>query len=158
MLKKNKGFTLIEILVAAAILGSVLVTLSLLMGMTIRSSTEAKNRVIAGDLAQSGSDFFRQERNAVGFGNLEKAMQEITYCLNEINKSFLDDQGNVNSDFSIDNCGFGIEISGTSTQFKREAVVKQAADDLIKLEIRVTWQRDADEEAEISSSLQLRPH
>jgi prepilin-type N-terminal cleavage/methylation domain-containing protein len=159
MSKKIHGFSLIEILIASAVLGSVLVGLSLLMGLVIRSDTQARSRVIAGDLAQSGSDFLRQERNIVGFGRFYQALEDAgsVYCLEDISESFLDDNGAVKSQFdgACDD-DFSIEVQGASTKFKREAEVTKLEDDTITFSIEVSWITDADKEADVTTTLQLR--
>lgn len=157
MSKFNQGFSLIEILVATTILATTLVGLSLLMGMTIRSDTQARDRVIAGDLAQSGSDYLRQQRNIEGFGRLRMALSNNeVYCLETLATNFLDDQGVVNSIFKAV-CDFTLEAEGTGTKFKRQAEAKQVSEELIEFEITVSWKADANRDAEVITTLQFRP-
>lgn len=156
MLKKNHGFSLIEILIASAVLGSVLVGLSLLMGLVTRSDAQARNRVIAGDLAQSGSDYFRQQRKIIGFGRLWEALSaDEVYCINEINQSFLDENELIRARYKAV-CDNDIEAEGTATKFMRVAEVNELTDDLISIIITVSWQTDAEKETEVSTTLLLR--
>lgn len=159
MSKKTHGFSLIEILIASAVLSSVLVGLSLLMGLVIRSDTQARSRVIAGDLAQSGSDFLRQERNTVGFGRFYQALTtDEVYCLEDIGESFLDSTGDVKSVFDSACDDYLIEVEGSSTKFKREATVEAINDDSIIFVIEVSWETDTEEVTDVSTTLQLRPY
>ena len=152
----NHGFNLIEILIASSILASVLVGLALLMGSIIRSNSQANNRVMAGDLTQSGSDFFRQERKVLGFGRLKQELSSSSYCLNNTSQSLLDENELLRTQFNINNCDYAIEIDGTPTKFKRVAEIS-LSDDLIEILIITSWIADNNQVSEVSSALQLRP-
>lgn len=155
---KNKGFSLIEILIASAILGSVLVALTLLMGTVIRSDSQARNRVMAGDLAQSGADFLRQERNVFGFGRFQLALEEgEIYCLADISQSFLDDEGNVRAGYVSACDDYTVEVDGTAAKFKREAEVQTLSADQITFLVTTSWLTDVNNTAEVATTLQLRP-
>jgi hypothetical protein len=155
--QKKTGFSLIEVLLATAVLSTVLIGLAMLLSYTIQSDTQARTKVTATDLAQAGSDFFRQERSKLGFNRLYLLLSEAdsTICLNEISQSLEDHiEPGVN-------CYYGIEVEGIAVGFQRTASMNNLSEDLIDIEIEVSWLLDQDEPtrvSSVSSRLQLRPN
>lgn len=155
--QKKLGFSLIEVIIATAVLSLVLTGLAMLLGYTIRSDSQARNRVTATDLAQAGNDFFRQERSHLGFNRLYLLLSgtDSTICLNDINQSLQDYIG------PGTNCGYDIQVEGIAVGFRRVASMSNLSEDLIDIEIEVSWLLDQAEPAQVSSvssRLQLRPN
>lgn len=61
--QKNKGFTLVETLVAIAIFSLSILGLMAVLGSGISSTNYAKNKIIAGYLAQEGIEYVRNVRD-----------------------------------------------------------------------------------------------
>jgi len=154
--QKKSGFSLIEVLLATAVLSTVLIGLAMLLSYTIQSDTQARTKVTATDLAQAGSDFFRQERSKLGFNRLYLLLSEAenAICLNEISQS-LEDHIEPEA-----NCYYDIEVEGIAVGFQRTASMS-LSEDLIDIEIEVSWLLDQNEPtrvSSVSSRLQLRPN
>ncbi len=156
---RQQGFSLVEILISAAVLVTVLVGLAMLLSYVIRSDTQASNRVVASDLAQEGADFFRRERSFLGYIRLKDHIQySRVICLNQLNysESLADPFKIVGGD-----CGFNIEPTRVSANFKRTAKIDLSIEEeKIDIVVQVFWingQNDQDDYSSVSSRLTLRP-
>ncbi len=143
------GFGLLEILIASAVLAVVLVGLIGLFSMTIKSDAQARNRLVASELAQEGLDFIRQERQTLGWLVLKQALENNNprvnslYCLSDLTQfsSSLDD--NVYDIFTAGaDCSYSLEQTGANATFKRVGKVVSLNDDQMELQVRVSWQAD----------------
>ena len=59
----KKGFSLVEVLVSLTVLSIGIVTITMLMTVNIKTSTVAKNQVVAAELAQEGIELVRNVRD-----------------------------------------------------------------------------------------------
>jgi prepilin-type N-terminal cleavage/methylation domain-containing protein len=156
---RHSGFSLIEIIIATAVLASVLVGLAGLLTYTSRSSTQAKNRVIAGELVQEGADFFRQERNILGWQGLSLVVTDgASYCLSDTSQFSVSVEDNIFTDLGDEaSCtAYDIDVS-SDVDFKRVARIIEMTADSITVEIEVFWLADGVNEAQVSTQLYLKP-
>jgi len=154
-MKKQKGFTLIEILVSGVVLALVMVGLATLMTYTMKSDSQARVRSYSTELAQSRIDFFRQERSILGWAGLSSVLETRTYCLNGVNSFSTSVDNNVFSGLpNGDNCPF-VAVSGDiPAQIKQVASVEVGTNE-INIEITVSWLNDSNEEVSVSSVFKL---
>src|SRR5258708_7156731 len=80
------GTTLIEILIATAILGLVMTSIVAIITLSIKDAAEAKEKAVAVKYGQEGMEFFRRERQNLGWESYVKTLQDdgagsISYCL-----------------------------------------------------------------------------
>jgi len=123
---KNRGSTLIEILVVAFILTVSLVALVSLITMSVARTRLAKERSVATRLAQEGMDWIMAERNRVGMGGMSLTAG-LTYCLNI---------------FPSQTTELASECSPNDTMldlYQRELVVDSVLDDAINYRVIVSW-------------------
>lgn len=152
---KQKGFTLLEILVSGAVLALVMVGLATLMTYTMKSDSQARVRSYSAELAQSRIDFFRHERNILGWAGLSTVLETRTYCLNGVNSFSTSVGNNVFSGLPTgDNCSF-VEVSGDiPAQIKQVASVVVDTNE-INVEIIISWLNDAGDEVSVNSVFKL---
>jgi len=63
----SAGTTLIEILVAAAILGLVMTSIVAVITLSVKNAAEAKERSLATKYSQEGMELFRRQKNVMGW-------------------------------------------------------------------------------------------
>ncbi len=154
------GFGLLEILIAVFVLGSVLVGLMMALSYAIKSNNQAQIRVAARDLAQEGVDFFRTERQALGYAAFRDVVGSgnTTYCLDDDNlptSVSIDRNNNVIDDLTSGNCGsYDIDIDGVSSSLKREAVLTDQTD-YYDVEVIVSWINDQGEISTVTAQGRL---
>ncbi len=155
-LTSGSGFSLIEAIIATAVLASVLVGLASLLTFTSRSTTQARNRVIAGELAQEGIDFLRQERNILHFNGLQQILSDgDSFCLDDTSSFSQSVSDNVFDDFDdADACDYEIDM-GTDVLFKRTAEVVDQDADLIIIEVVVFWMAEGVRETSVDAQIKI---
>lgn len=82
----NSGQSLLEVVMVAFILVMALVALISLTTVSISRNRLAKERTVATRLAQEGLEWFKYERDRVGFDAVDLALGETgdTFCLSEL--------------------------------------------------------------------------
>jgi prepilin-type N-terminal cleavage/methylation domain-containing protein len=160
-IQNNRGFTLVETMVAIAILSLSIAATFTAVTNGIRSSTYAKDQVIAFYLVQEAMEFVRniRDENALHsvsgadtnwlaglsadpddpcyFGRVcrvDSASKEIAYC----GMSF----GTCPNIFQDTVTGLYRYDSGTDIGFKRELQLESVSSDEVSLVIKITWVKD----------------
>ena len=145
---------MLEVLVSGAVLSTVLIALVMLLSYSVKSDDQARNRAVASELAQEGADFFRQERNILGWAGLSSILTDnATYCLADLNNFSQDTNNHVYLGFLGSCSGYNIE-RGT-TNYKREAVVTKNPNE-IDVVVTVSWLNDNNVEVNSVSRLKLK--
>lgn len=139
--RQNRGASLIEIIVATAIVGTVLTAIAASMSMSLRNSSRGQAKVLASDLAQEVLELYRRERKSQGWGNFLTDLSAGTYCFDTLPTTTSEF-----STLSAGECGATEYVLGT--RFIREAVVTPGADSVLVI-VLVEWQ-DGDETQSIS--------
>lgn len=84
LLKSNSGQTIVEALVATAVVAIILVTLVSGLTYSVKNTAESKYRSLAGNLAQDAIEVFRRERLILGWATFLAETPSGTYCLNTL--------------------------------------------------------------------------
>lgn len=149
---KYKGFTLVETLVAIAILLIAVVGPISLIGDALHKLYYAKDQMIAINLAQEGIEVVRQVRDT----NMLKATADpINFAWNDgivANNYIIDVNSTTPITFSsggstpqpvyIDANGFYVQTAGSATQFRRIVLTEDVAGAVgreLKVTSTVTW-------------------
>lgn len=158
MVNKNKhylerGFSLLEILISVAILGTILTGLIAVLTYSIKSNNQAQIRTAARDQAQEGIDYFRAERAVLGYNGLRSVLQtswssstSATYCLDSLPDVSTSVANNnfTNNSLTAGSCAnYSIDISGISADLKRTAVIDWSDSDYINIVVTVEWENDS---------------
>jgi len=148
MLKNCKaGNTIIEVLVATAIVGVILTALAYSLGQSVKNSAQAEYRQIATRYAQDGMEFFRQQRTS---------LQWTAFMTNMPNASTYFCMGNVSTlplttSFTVPVAGYpptsfnaACQINHTSppvTMYRSVQVVSKITSNpqSIEVVVRVSW-------------------
>jgi len=132
-LKKQAGQTIVEILVATAVVALVLTAVASGLTYSIKSASESKYRSVATSKAQEAVEVFRYQRSTLGWETFVEVLATGgAYCYNTLPtpEQFL----------SIGNsiCDTGVADSGT--EFKRDVLVTVAGDEnSVTVESTVSW-------------------
>ncbi len=78
---KKAGNTVIEVLVATAVVGLILTSLALLLSNSIKNSSEAQYREVATRLAQDTMEVFRKDRNVMSWNDFLATPSNGNYCV-----------------------------------------------------------------------------
>lgn len=112
----QSGQTLLEIMIAFAVVSMILVVLVSKAAESVRNTSYARNQIKAARYAQGGIEWAREQRDRMGWINFEDEINDyanpVTFCVLE----FTD----VLEDLSFGSCAAGNFISGTI--FNREII------------------------------------
>jgi prepilin-type N-terminal cleavage/methylation domain-containing protein len=137
--KNKRGFTLLEVLIAVSVLVIGAVAAFSTIASTIRSTTFAKDKLIASFLAQEGIEIVKNIRNTNWIqGNawnqgLSPGSWQADYndpALSNYNGAFLNLGPN----------GYSYDPGGTSTKFQRKITITQISSNELKVKVEVFWQ------------------
>ena len=136
--KLNKGFTLIEALVALVILTLALGPALVLSGNISSTASIIQNNLIAANLSQEGVEVIRALRDANWFNGLsfDAGIADGIYRI-EWNSNALISLGS-NPPLKI-NAGLYNYSSGTDTKFKRTGTITKIKSEELRIISDVTW-------------------
>ena len=144
----KKGFTLLETLVAIAILIATILGPLTLASSSIRAASTSKNQIVAFNLAQEGIEFVRNKRdtNLINGGNwlfgLEDC-EELTGCYIDVTQ---DSSNDIRA--CISTCpvlkrdsitGLFNYQNGLETSFLRKVTVNSLSVDEAKVTVEISW-------------------
>jgi prepilin-type N-terminal cleavage/methylation domain-containing protein len=137
---KNKGFTLLEVIVAISILSLGVAGALTLIQRTVAFTSLTISRVVAAYLLQEGIEIVKNirdgnwiEREAWDEG-IKNGNWEIDYKTKNLNQTYLGRYLN------IDNDGFYSYSAGTPTKFKRKITISKPSPDIIEVFVEVQWE------------------
>lgn len=128
----SSGQSIIEVLIATLIVGTVLTAIASGLTLSLRNASETKYRELATNLAQEGLEVFRRERNNIGWTGFSEILDSNTFCLNDLPANTADFQA-----LPAGECDGGTAIAGTT--FTRTAYVVVQTVDTIQITIDVAW-------------------
>lgn len=146
-MKSNKGFTLIETLVAISIFTVSIVAMVSLTAQGVSQTTYAKNKLTASMLAQEGVEMVRNIRdtevlsNTTGWDDFKSKVVGSCTVACDINSKTLD-IADAGTPLDRDNEGYFVPFSGyTPTIFSRNISVNKTngSDDEVEIISTVSW-------------------
>jgi len=150
-IKKQYGFTVLEIIVVIFIVSLSLVGILALATYNIKISNFNKNELIASQLAQEGLELVRNQRDknwldgndwklGAGAGSNSDIYQDGTYAIDYrngiINVDSINSSGAV---LKINSEGFYEHVTGTNTVFSRVITITDNTEDHMEVESNVQW-------------------
>jgi len=133
----QKGFSLIEVLVATMLVGLILTAVATLMTLTIKNAAQARYREAATKLAQEGMEFFNREDAVLVWSNFAGyfPVGSNTYCL-----ATLPGAGQLQA-INTGSCSASETIQENGGEYIRQATVTKtaAAATQINVVIIVSW-------------------
>lgn len=136
----QRGATLVEVIIATGVVGLVMTSAVAAMSVSLTSAVLAKSKSTATKYTQEGIEYFRTQRNLMGWESFVKQIQNSAfYCLATLpytSTGGLESvpQRHCNSDEFVDSQG----------RFQREAEVAHTqsnGEDIITITVTVTWQQ-----------------
>lgn len=138
---KQKGSSLIEVLIATFVVGVVVTAIASGMSYSVRNTAESRYREAATKLAQDVHDSFRRERNRVGWTQLANTLSTVAdnYCFMVIPDQFSAEQLAAMQGI----CGDAdtTTVTGLSVGFLRDVTVNVTGS-VITVNVTVSWQSD----------------
>lgn len=133
--KRVGGSSLIELLIAAAVIGLVLTAISAGLVYSIKTTAATKNRDYATQQANLILEVFSRERSALGWDEFSsKSTAQATFCFATIPA--------IGEAFDPGACSASEVVTSANTEFTREADVIPVAAERIRVEARITWSYD----------------
>ncbi len=146
--KKEKGFTLIELMITIFVIAIGLIGVMTLIQNTLRSAFFVKSNLIASYLAQEGVELTRNVRdiNWIDQEDWDEGLSDGDYVI-DYNNNYLSPY---NGEFlNIDNNGFYSYESGDESKFKRKIAINQMIDvdgnEYLEVESGVFWSYQEEE-------------
>lgn len=151
---KNKGFSLMEVIIAVAVIITALIAAMTLISFSVSAITSSKSKITATNLAQEGLEIVRNIRdsnwvgpdykmrydggsedwrNGLGLGDPDPKQYLVQY-----NQPGLLDWSS--TPLQIDSSGFYQYDSGTNTPFYRKIIIEYIGNNQIKVTAEITWQ------------------
>ncbi|MBD3250190.1 MAG: hypothetical protein GF381_01285 [Candidatus Pacebacteria bacterium] len=175
---KSVGFSLVEVVVATGIVGSILVAIATALAYTMKLDIQSQYRSLATAKAQEAGDFFRRERTVLGWDDFTAILtDDEIYCIDfipeEPSTSVEDhlfdfsgqgqeeegegEEGEFDSDgvypAPVEGCGYRLSVTNPTINYKRQALVEKLSDSVIELTVAVYWDN---EKSEDDFSVQLK--
>ena len=150
--KNNKGFTLIEVLVAVFVLSLAITGMMSVLSRGLTNIDNAKNKIIATYLAQEGIESILNTRDAYVIGGYSWntfRSNLITLCGNS-NGCYIDlgimdmykDNDPNKYKLYINNGGYSTDVSSNYSGFKRKITAQQKTLDEVSVSSTVSWNND----------------
>lgn len=131
-LAKTAGQTIVEVLVAVAVLGLVLTAVAAMLTLTVKNAAESRSKALATQRAQEAVEVYRRERKVLGWTEFLANVGDGTFCLNILPTNSDEFKALANGE-----CTEGVPEAGT--EFIREVTVSQPAAGVVKIEATVGW-------------------
>ncbi|MDQ3008299.1 MAG: prepilin-type N-terminal cleavage/methylation domain-containing protein [bacterium] len=138
-IKNQAGQTIVELLIATAVVATVLTAVAAGLTYTVKNAAEARYRQTATLKAQEVIEVFRRERNNLGWESFnESVIDGATYCFNDLPSNqaafllWLDQPESPGTD-----CLPGVAESGT--EFSRIVQVAVPSANQVTVEVSVNW-------------------
>lgn len=134
-INRQKGSTLIEILVAISVISLVLTAVGSMISMSIKLSDSNEQKQLALQKAQETLEFFRKERSINSWSSFSTPLEDkSTYCLSSLPENIASMSANLGV------CGDEDLFDAAKYKFKREVVVNFNNANSLRVEIDLLWQ------------------
>lgn len=130
LMRRQAGQTVIEVLLATAVVGVVMTAIAIGLTLSVRNTSEARLRAYASVQGQQVMEVFRRERVINGWGTFRSNLTTGDYCFNTLPSSLADFANHTGE------CTEGISSQGTEFRTNAEVIV---GPDSVAVTIRVSW-------------------
>jgi prepilin-type N-terminal cleavage/methylation domain-containing protein len=132
---KQRGSTLVEVLVAATIIALALTAASAMTAMSVKVAENNERHQLALQKAEEALETVRRDRIINSWVNFNAAFtQADRYCLNELPEQLSDLAAKVGD------CGSEDFLTAANYHFVRQAYVEVISADALSVRIEITWQ------------------
>lgn len=146
--KTSAGQSIIEVLIAAGVVGTILTAVAATLTYSVKNSAENKYRSVATTKAQEAVEVFRRERSFLGWETFVDALGGGgVYCLNTLPVTSTEF-----SSLTPGECTAGLAEGGT--EFTREAIITFPTASSVRIVSQVSWY-DSDQERMVTVTQEL---
>jgi type II secretory pathway pseudopilin PulG len=153
LLQRSKGHsfgqTLIEVLIATAVVGLVITAVAAGMTYSIKSTSNSQYRTLATEESQQVIEFLRRERSQIGWESFVEQLPSGQYCVNEL----------PNDADGLDGLVLGAcsqKIIKLGTEWDRQLTVTTSNATSFEYYVTITW-KDGDQTREVQVDGDLKP-
>ncbi len=136
---KQQGSTIVELLIATVVVGSVITGIAVALTYNIHQNAEVRYREAAASMNQQALEAFRRERERLSWDAFYAGLNNATYCINSLGNSL------ENLTQSPSTCGTNT-YEFAKTDFKREVIVGKIDADTIEFAITTFWHANTADE------------
>lgn len=135
--QRQRGATIIEILIATGVVGLVMTSAVATITVSLNATSIAKNKLTATKYNQEGVEYFRTQRNILGWETFVSLLNSPTYCLATLPAI---DQGGI-ANLPARSCNAS-EFVDPQNVFQRNAQITQSSsggENIVTISVAVTW-------------------
>ncbi len=140
---KQRASTLVEILIAVAIIALVLTSVSAMITMSIKLTDSNEQKQLALQKAEEAMEFFRKERSINSWHSFSTPLNDGVYCVSDLPEEI----ASMSAKLGV--CDEENLLEAAKYQFKREAVVEFNGANNVRIEVELLW-RDGNKNKNLS--------
>ena len=146
--KMHRGSTLIELLIATAIVGVIVTAVAAGVTNSVKNNAESRYREVAIALAQQGIEALRSERANLGWITFHNALSAGTFCM----------PPGIDRLADLSTTPADCIVTESNIDFNRSVVLTKGtgADEHITAVVTVSWERANDSDSSVSFTHILR--
>lgn len=130
----QRGSTLVEVLVAVAIIALVITAVSAMMAMSVKLANSNEQQQLALQKAEEALEFFRKERAISSWTAFSTPLtDEATYCMSSLPEAVS------SMSASLGACDDSEVLEAARYPFKRQATVVFENSDTVSIEVELLW-------------------
>jgi len=131
---RQRGSTLVEILVAVTIIALVLTAVSAMISMSVKLAENNEKKQLALQKAEEALEFFRKERSISSWNSFSNSLtDEAIYCVS----AFPEQIASLSAQLGA--CGDEDTMEAARYSFKRQVEVNFDGSDRLSVEIEMLW-------------------
>jgi Tfp pilus assembly protein PilV len=151
---RRAGQTIIEVVIATGVVALVMTAVVAIVSVSLRNTTRAKAKVLATKYTQEGIEYFRAQRNLLGWESMFQAIQQgsggSTYCMSTL--PYGEDGGLA----SLPNRAcLPNEFVDSRQIYQRSAEITTTGSDTLTITVTVTW-NDGDRTQTSNATAELK--
>lgn len=148
------GQTIIEVVIATGVVAMVMTAVVAIISVSLRNTTRAKAKALATKYTQEGIEYFRAQRNLLGWESMFQTIQQgaggNTYCMSTLPYS-----GNGGLASLANRACLPNEFVDSRQIYQRRAEITISGTDTITITVTVTW-NDGDRTQTSNATVELK--
>lgn len=150
-LKKQRASTLVEVLVAVAVISTVITAIMAMLAMSVKVAESNEKRQLALQKGNEMTEYLRKERLITSWPNFNSQFTEATYCLINFPNSLSEIVDEIGT------CSDEQYFTAAGYDFQRELIVTNNGTDVLSMQVVVRWE-DAGLDKELVLNQEFREY